>query len=71
MRFYVLGLIRGILLISQFWTLANDIYDSRRAKRLFRFIGGASLGGPPGAAITAVIVGRCWDSRRLIDGRSP
>ena len=25
--FYVLGLILGILLISQFWTLANDIYD--------------------------------------------
>ena len=26
--FYVLGLILGILLISQFWTLANDIYDA-------------------------------------------
>ena len=39
-------LILGILLISQFWTLANDIYDPRQAKRLFGFIGGgASLGG--------------------------
>ncbi len=57
--FYVLGLILGILLISQFWMLANDIYDARHAKRLFGFIGGgASLGGATGAAITAVVVSR-------------
>ena len=37
--FYLLGLIMGILLISQFWTLANDIFDARQAKRLFGFIG--------------------------------
>jgi AAA family ATP:ADP antiporter len=57
--FYVLGLILGVLLISQFWTLANDIYDARHAKRLFGFIGGgASLGGATGAAITAMAVER-------------
>ena len=57
--FYVLGLILGLLLISQFWTLANDIYDARHAKRLFGFIGGgASLGGAMGAAITAMVVAR-------------
>src|SRR5262249_51901749 len=51
--FYVYGLILGILLISQFWTLANDLYDSRQARRLFGFIGGgASLGGAMGAALT-------------------
>jgi AAA family ATP:ADP antiporter len=50
--FYFYGLILGILLISQFWTLANDIYDPRQAKRLFGFIGGgASLGGMAGSAI--------------------
>ena len=49
--FYLFGLILGILLISQFWTLANDIYDPRQAKRLFGLIGGgASLGGATGAA---------------------
>ena len=49
--FYLYGLILGILLISQFWTLANDIYDPRQAKRLFGLIGGgASLGGAIGAA---------------------
>ena len=45
-----LGLILGILLISQFWTLANVIYDPRQAKRLFGFIGGGvMLGGMTGA----------------------
>jgi CRP-like cAMP-binding protein/HEAT repeat protein len=51
--FYLLGLILGILLISQFWTLANVVYDPRQAKRLFGFIGaGASLGGIAGSSIT-------------------
>jgi AAA family ATP:ADP antiporter len=55
--FYVLGLVLGIFLISQFWTLANDLYDARQAKRLFGFIGGgASLGGATGAGITALAV---------------
>ena len=55
--FYFFGLILGVLLISQFWTLANDIFDARQAKRLFGFIGGgASLGGALGAAMTAAIV---------------
>ena len=55
--FYLLVFVLGILLISQFWTLANDIYDPRQARRLFGFIGGgASLGGAAGAALTALAV---------------
>lgn len=55
--FYVLALVLGILLISQFWTLANDVYDPRQAKRIFGFIGGgASLGGATGAGLTAFLV---------------
>ena len=50
--FYLWGVLAGSLLISQFWSLANDIYDARQAKRLFGFIGGgASLGGIVGAGI--------------------
>jgi ATP:ADP antiporter, AAA family len=50
--FYLLGLILGILLISQFWTVANLVYDARQAKRLFGFIGGgAPLGGMAGSFI--------------------
>ena len=52
--FYVAGLILGLLLISQFWTLANLVYDPRQAKRLFGFIGGgAPLGGVAGNALAA------------------
>jgi ATP/ADP translocase/HEAT repeat protein len=51
--FYFLGLVMGILLISQFWTLANDIFDARQAKRLFGFIGaGSVLGGMMGSGLT-------------------
>ena len=40
------GQIYAILLITQFWTLANLIFDPRQAKRLFGFIGaGAVLAG--------------------------
>ena len=65
--FYVFGLMLGILLISQFWTLANDIYDSRQARRVFGIIGGgASLGGASGAAITALTVSRIGSDNLLL-----
>jgi AAA family ATP:ADP antiporter len=55
--FYIVGLILAVLLISQFWTLANDIYDPRQAKRIFGFIGGgSSLGGATGAGLTVYLV---------------
>jgi ATP/ADP translocase/CRP-like cAMP-binding protein/HEAT repeat protein len=55
--FYVWGALLGILLISQFWTLANGIYDPRQAKRLFGFVGGGvMLGGMAGSGLTATIV---------------
>jgi len=48
--FYLWGLLLGVLLTSQFWTLANVTYDPRQAKRIFGFIGGgAPLGGFAGA----------------------
>ena len=51
--FYFFGLILGILVISQFWTLANEVYDPRQAKRIFGFIGGgASLGGIAGSTLS-------------------
>jgi AAA family ATP:ADP antiporter len=55
--YYIVVQILAILLISQFWTLANDVYDPRQAKRIFGFIGGgASLGGAMGAGLTAFLV---------------
>jgi ATP/ADP translocase/CRP-like cAMP-binding protein/HEAT repeat protein len=64
--FYIVVTILAILLISQFWTLANDVYDPRQAKRIFGFIGaGSSLGGATGAALTAFLV-RAVGSRMMI-----
>jgi AAA family ATP:ADP antiporter len=58
--FFFFGrLLLGIFLISQFWTLANEIYDPRQAKRVFGFIGGgAMLGGMTGSGLTALLVER-------------
>ena len=58
--FFFFGrLLLGIFLISQFWTLANEIYDPRQAKRIFGFIGGgAMLGGMTGSGLTALLVKR-------------
>jgi ATP:ADP antiporter, AAA family len=51
--FYFYTLILAVLLISQFWTLANVVYEPRQAKRLFGFIGGGSaLGGFTGSLVT-------------------
>jgi AAA family ATP:ADP antiporter len=64
---YFFGHILGILLISQFWTLANDIYDARQAKRLFGLIGGGScLGGALGNTITAATIERLGPNNLLL-----
>ena len=50
--YYVFTAIVYGLLASQFWSLANHLYDPRQAKRLFGFIaGGALLGGILGGQI--------------------
>ena len=65
--FYFVGLVLGLLLISQFWTLANDLYDARQAKRLFGPIGaGSSLGGALGAQVTATAVQQVGSDNLLL-----
>jgi AAA family ATP:ADP antiporter len=65
--FYVFGLMFGILTISQFWTIANHIYDSRQARRLFGFIGGgASLGGAMGNGITRFLQDQIGENNLLL-----
>lgn len=65
--FYFLGQIMGLLLISHFWTLANDIYDPRQAKRLFGFIGGgALLGGIAGNGTTSLFVERLGSDTMIL-----
>ena len=70
--FYIVGLILAVLLISQFWTLANDIYDPRQAKRVFGFIGGgASLGSLLGSRAEQRAVGALTAPARLFRRGEP
>ena len=50
--FYVWSEVFANLLVSQFWTLANDLHDARAAKRLFGTIGAARVLG-------VIAVGAC------------
>jgi ATP:ADP antiporter, AAA family len=64
---YAFGLLLGLFLISQFWTLANELYDARQAKRLFGFIGGgASLGGALGGGLTRLLIYEVGSTNMLL-----
>lgn len=53
---YVWVSIAGLLTASQFWILANLVYNIREAKRVFGFIGaGAIAGGIFGGYLTSVL----------------
>ncbi|SDB35825.1 ATP:ADP antiporter, AAA family [Flavobacteriaceae bacterium MAR_2010_188] len=55
--FYVSVSIFAVLTTSQFWILANIVFNAREAKRLFGFIGaGAIAGGIFGGYLTTIIV---------------
>jgi AAA family ATP:ADP antiporter len=43
--FYVWVAIFGVITTSQFWVLANYIFDAREAKRLFGFVGAGAISG--------------------------
>ncbi|TYP97414.1 AAA family ATP:ADP antiporter [Tenacibaculum adriaticum] len=53
---YIWVAIFGLLAASQFWILANLVYNIREAKRIFGFIGsGAIAGGIFGGYITSIL----------------
>ena len=55
--FYVLYIwvsVFGVITASQFWLLANHLFNAREAKRLFALVGaGGVLGGTFGGAFTS------------------
>jgi len=47
----------NMMVVAQFWSYANDVYDEERGKRLFPFVAlGASLGASLGAKIAALLI---------------
>lgn len=64
--FYVWSAIFAVLAASQFWILANMVFNAREAKRLFGFIGtGAIVGGIFGGYLTSVLAS-FFDSEYLL-----
>lgn len=50
---YVWSAVFGLVLVAEFWLLANDLFHAREAKRLFPIVGaGAILGGVVGGAVS-------------------
>lgn len=57
--YYVGVALFAVIATSQFWMLANLVFNAREAKRLFGFIGaGAIAGGIFGGYLTSIIVSR-------------
>ena len=54
--FFIWTSIFNLFVVSVFWALMVDVYDSEQSKRLFGFIAaGATLGGIAGSSITALL----------------
>ncbi|UZO80267.1 MFS transporter [Aquimarina sp. ERC-38] len=54
--YYILIALFAVLTTSQFWLIANLVYNAREAKRLFGFIGsGAIAGGIFGGYLTTIL----------------
>ena len=57
--FYVFVDILGVVLVEQFWSLANSIYTTREGKSWYGFVGtGGLVGGVVGGAFAAFLVAR-------------
>ncbi len=64
--FYVWSEVFENLLISQFWTLANDVFDPRSAKRLFGTVGAARVLGIILVGLATGVVVRAIGTEQLL-----
>jgi len=67
--FYLWIGIFNMVVISQFWGFANDLFSTERGKRLFPLVGiGASLGAVVGSAATALVFANVGPYRLMLVG---
>jgi AAA family ATP:ADP antiporter len=67
--FYLWIGIFNMVVISQFWAFANDLFTTERGKRLFPLVGiGASLGAVVGSAATALAFANVGPYRLMLVG---
>ncbi len=59
--FYIFVDIFSVVLVEQFWSLANTIYTSEQGKRWYGFVGtGGLAGGVAGGAISGALLDQHW-----------
>ncbi len=57
--FYVFVDIVGVVMVEQFWSLANAIYSTREGKSWYGFVGtGGLVGGVAGGSISALLISK-------------
>ena len=55
--FYIFEDIQSVVLVEQFWSLANSVYSTREGKSWYGFVGtGGLLGGITGGGISALLI---------------
>ena len=65
--YYIAVSLFAVLAASQFWVLANMVFNAREAKRLFGFIGaGAITGGIVGGYLTSIVTGNFGNKTAII-----
>ncbi|MBI4525589.1 MAG: cyclic nucleotide-binding domain-containing protein [Deltaproteobacteria bacterium] len=65
--FYVWSAIVGLLVVAQFWTLANDLFTPREGKRLFGILtASGTLGGMVGGLGAHWAVGFIFGTKQLL-----
>jgi AAA family ATP:ADP antiporter len=65
--FYVASSIIYAMMVSQFWSLVNHVFDARQAKRLFGIVGaGALVGGIAGGQVARLASSRFGTSSTLL-----
>ncbi|MCB2149305.1 MAG: hypothetical protein KQI81_22685 [Deltaproteobacteria bacterium] len=67
--FYIWVAVTGLIIVSQFWILANAIFNPREAKRLFSVVGaGAIAGGIFGGYLTKALAGWMGSANLILVG---
>ena len=65
--YYIWSAIVGLILVAQFWTLANDMFTPRDGKRLFGIIAaGGTLGGMMGGIVSNWAVRFLFGTNQLL-----
>jgi AAA family ATP:ADP antiporter len=65
--YYMWSAIVGLILVAQFWTVANEMFTPRDGKRLFGLItAGGTLGGMVGGVVSTLAVGYLVGTKQLL-----